>query len=150
MASHDLSTLEQWAGDLLAKVSPANRRKLAHSLGLQLRRRQQQRIRAQQNPSGAAFEPRKLRKQKGAIRRKAMFNKIASARFFRVQASADQVAIGFLGRAAYIANVHQHGRYASVIKDGPRAHYPQRQLLGFSNDDHLFIKQQLLAFLENK
>lgn len=60
--SNDLSRLETWAAPLLAKMSATERRKLNQSIARDLRRSQQQRIRAQRNPDGSRFAPRKKAK----------------------------------------------------------------------------------------
>ena len=75
----DLNALEDWAGGLLAKLSPTERRQLNQGIARNLRRSQQQRIALQQNPDGTPFAPRRsqkaLRGKKGRIRRR-MFTKL--------------------------------------------------------------------------
>lgn len=60
--SDDLSQLATWAEPLMAKLSPADRRKLTSTIARELRRSQQRRIRRQENPDGSKFEPRKRAK----------------------------------------------------------------------------------------
>jgi len=60
--THDLTALETWASTLLAQLAPAARRKLTQQIANDLRRSQQQRIKAQQTPEGIAYTPRKQRK----------------------------------------------------------------------------------------
>ncbi|KAF0810438.1 phage tail completion protein [Alcanivorax sp. S71-1-4] len=149
MASDDLTAFEAWAGALLARLDPAARRRIARDIGMGLRRRQQQRIRAQRNPDGSPFEARKqrLRGKRGAIRRRAMFQKLATARFLRVRTLADAVAVGFFGRVARIARVHQYGLQDQVAPGGPRVRYPTRRLVGFSPGDSAFVRDALLRHL---
>lgn len=52
-----LEALEDWVGPLLKKLEPAERGKLARSLAQQLRRNQQQRVKAQANPDGSKYAP---------------------------------------------------------------------------------------------
>lgn len=150
----DLSALEDWAGALLANMDPAARRKVAVDVGRQLRRSQQKRIAAQRNPDGSAYEPRKarrdragqLRQKAGRIKRKAMFAKLRTARFLKVEATGDGVAIGFTGRAMRLARVHQDGETSSVAR-GKRYTYPIRQLLGLTDADREMIRDALMEHL---
>ncbi len=146
--SGELTQLETWAAPLLAALSPGERRKLARRIGTELRRSQSQRIGAQQNPDGSAYAPRK-RQQKGNIRRRAaaMFGKIRQARFLKVKADPAGVAIGFAGRVARIAGVHQYGLRDAVSRGGPRVRYEARELLGLTEADIERIRDLLLEHL---
>ena len=151
--SDDLRALETWARALLAKLQPAQRRAINHQVAIDLRRSQAQRIQAQQGPDGAAYPPRKKRKElkgkKGRIKRQkaAMFAKIRTARFLKVKATGDQIEVGFVGRVARMARVHQFGEEDSVSKRGKKYKYPERPLLGFSASDHALIRDSLLKHL---
>ncbi|MGB8601284.1 MAG: phage virion morphogenesis protein, partial [Rhizomicrobium sp.] len=73
--------------------------------------------------------------RKGALRRKMMFRKLASPRFLRSGNDDTELWVGFSGRAAEIARIHQEG-----LKDKPSARadaitYPRRTLLGFTAAD---------------
>lgn len=151
----DLSALEDWAGALLAKLDPAGRRAAAADIGKTLRRSQQQRIRDQRNADGSAFETRKprlvmekgrLREKQGRIK-KQMFTKLRTARFFKVQNDATGVAIGFSGRVARLARIHQEGERAVVAQGGPSYQYPVRQLLGITTAERTMIRDKLLDYL---
>ena len=63
----NLHALEEWAGLLLAKLSPGERRKLGNSIGRELRRNQQKRIASQRNPNGTPYAVRKPRKLRDKI-----------------------------------------------------------------------------------
>lgn len=148
----DLQALEDWLGPLLAKLTPQEQRKLARQVGQDLRRSQAKRIAAQQSPDGTAYSPRKpppttkAREKKGAIR-KAMFAKMRTARHMKVQVTGEGVAVGFLGRTARIARVHQDGLEDSVEVGGPRYRYPQRSILGFTDEDRQKIREVVLNSL---
>ncbi|GAB3380729.1 phage virion morphogenesis protein [Spongiibacter taiwanensis] len=129
------STLNDWLSATLAPLSPASRRQLMRDIALYLRQSQSQRVAAQKNPDGTAFEPRKSRLQKPGIRRRAMFARIRTRKHLRYRASADEAAVGFRGRVAAIAEVHQHGLIAEVEQGGPLVKYAQRELLGLSDAD---------------
>lgn len=145
----ELEQLEDWAAPLLAKLKPAERRKLARDLARELRRSQVQRIAAQQNPDGSPFEPRKpqSRKRVGSVRRRAMFSKIRQAKHLKVFVTANAAEVGFIGPVARIARVHQLGLRDRVERDGPYYQYPQRQLLGFTDADRRLIEDFLFKYL---
>lgn len=144
----DLQQLEDWAAPLLAKLEAAQRRALARTIGAELRRAQVQRIREQRNPDGSAYAPRK-RDQAGKIKRRkaAMFQRITQARHLKIEASEQSAAVGFLGRVARIARVHQEGLTDRVSGDGPTVRYEQRQLLGFTDADRRKIFDLLVEHL---
>lgn len=145
----NLRALEDWAGALLAKLEPGARRQLNQQIGRDLRRSQQQRIAAQVNPDGSAFAPRKprqLRAKKGRIKRK-MFAKLRQAKHLKVQSSADAIAIGFMGRVARIARVHQYGLRDRPERGQADVQYDRRELLGFADADLEMIRDRLLQHL---
>ncbi|RQR50463.1 phage virion morphogenesis protein [Burkholderia sp. Bp9140] len=150
----ELTALEKWASGLLAKLSPAQRMRVARDIAGELRRAQQSRIVAQQNPDGSQFEPRKakaggkrLRDKKGRVKRAAMFRKLRTARYLRIEANPAGLAVGFDGRLAGIVRVHQEGRTAPVEPGGPMAKYPVRMVLGFAKHDRDLVRDRLLRHL---
>ena len=137
---------------LINNLSPQARRQLARNIGQALRKNQQARIARQENPDGTAFEPRKPRKEfgkkKGRIKRKAMFAKLRTARYFKIQSNANEVSVGFNGSSAMIAKVHQYGLMSSPSKTKDfKVRYAQRELLGFSQSDLDVIEDLVLAQL---
>lgn len=81
----ELEVFEEWAGALLAKLEPGERRKLLGQVARDLQRNQQRRIAAQKAPDGTAYAPRKrarggLRGKRGRIRSQ-MFVKLRTARW---------------------------------------------------------------------
>lgn len=152
----DLTTLEEQLGALVSQLEPAARRKVAVDVGRELRRSQQKRIKEQTNPDGTAYAPRKprqfmrnarLREKAGRIKRRAaMFAKLRTARFLKVQTDSSGVAVGFVGRAARLANVHQGGE-SSEVANGRSYKYPVRQLLGFTEADREMVRDKLLEHL---
>ncbi|MBP6876550.1 MAG: phage virion morphogenesis protein [Phenylobacterium sp.] len=151
--SQDLVALETWAGALLTDLSPAGRRALLRSVAVDLRRANYGRIVDQRNPDGTAYEPRKrrdppLRAKAGRIKRRnearkdPMFRKLRLARHMTADWSENAASVGFNGPAARIARVHQLGLLDRVERrqDAPIVRYPQRVLLGFTDDD----RQRLL------
>lgn len=150
-----MATVEEVQAKLTALInnlSPQARRQLARNIGQALRKNQQARIARQENPDGTAFEPRKPRKEfgkkKGRIKRKAIFAKLRTARYFKIQSNANEVSVGFNGSSAMIAKVHQYGLMSSPSKTKDfKVRYAQRELLGFSQSDLDVIEDLVLAQL---
>ena len=88
----------------------------------------------------------KLRRR-GALRRKAMFRQLATARYLRADADDHGFWVGFTGRASSVAQIHQEG-----LRDRPSAKarampYPHRPLLGMSAADREAMLDRLYAHL---
>jgi phage virion morphogenesis protein len=146
--SDDLNQLESWITPLIEKLSPKERRVLAKEVARDLRIANRERIKAQQNPDGTPFEPRtQLRGRSGAIRRKAMFTKLRTAKYLKIKTGANAAEVGFLGRVARIARVHHYGLRDRVEKGGPQHQYARRELVGFSDTDRERIRDSLINHL---
>ncbi|WP_426124618.1 phage virion morphogenesis protein [Pseudomonas sp. PSPC2-3] len=150
MASN-LEALETWAAVLLDRLEPGERSKLARNIGQELRRSQQKRMMAQENPDGSKFAPRKqrnLRGKQGRVRRKlAMFKKLRTASYLKVRVDSNAITVGFTGRIARIARVHQYGLKDRAEPGAPDVRYEQRAVLGFTESDLELIRDGLLAHL---
>ncbi|WP_281177762.1 phage virion morphogenesis protein [Paraburkholderia heleia] len=155
----ELQAVERWAGALLMQLSPAGRRKAMLDIARELRRSQQARIASQQDPDGTAYTPRKikakkdgkkLRGKRGRIKRAAMFAKLRTARYMQLEATPAGLALGFAGRVARIARIHQFGELAPVTPGGPNARYPARVLLGFTDAERELVRDRLLSHVMNK
>jgi phage virion morphogenesis protein len=152
--SNELQSLETWANLLLAKLQPAQCRALNQQIAIALRRSQAQRIASQTAPNGQKYVPRKQRpalrsKQRHIRRKKAeMFKKIRLTRHLKTQHDANQISVGFFGRVARIARVHQEGLIDQVSEKSKVKHrYACRALLGFSDEDRTLIREVLLRCL---
>ena len=151
--SDDLHALEAWAGALLAKLQPAQRRAINHKVAIDLRRSQAQRIKSQQGPDGAAYPARKRRKElkgkNGRIKRQkaAMFAKIRTAKHLKVKATGDQIEVGFFGWVARVARVHQFGQQERTSKNGPLHKYSERPLIGLNEHERISIRESLLRHI---
>jgi phage virion morphogenesis protein len=144
----DLEALEDWAAGLLGQLQPAARNQLARSIGQALRRSQQQRIIAQRNPDGSKYAPRKqrnLRGKQGRIKRQVkMFKKLRTASFLKVQGDSNEISVGFTGRVARIARVHQYGLTDRAGRGAPEMNYEQREILGLTVTDYNLIRDHLI------
>lgn len=149
----NMEALEEWVGPLLAKLDVKQRRALARNVARDLRRRQRERIRAQTNPDGTPFAPRKpqsFRAKQGSIRRRVMFSKLSTAKWLKATTQGDTAVVGFFGNVARIATTHQRGLKDRVSRDGPRVEYAQRKLLGFTALDQEHIMDSVLKHLEGE
>jgi len=155
MAADDLSTLDKWAGAVLAQLSPKGRRVAMMDIARALRRSQQKRIASQKNPDGSAYEARKPRvtptgkhrDKRGRIKRAAMFSKLRTTRYLKLEANSTGLAIGFDGRVSRVARVHQFGETDRVAPRGVEYKYPARALLGFTPDERELIRDMLLKHI---
>ncbi|MEX5545244.1 phage virion morphogenesis protein [Pseudomonas pergaminensis] len=149
--ANNLEALETWAAVLLDRLEPRERSKLARSIGQELRRSQQKRVIAQENPDGRKFAPRKqrnLRGKQGRVKRKlAMFKKLRTASYLKVRGDSNAVSVGFTGRIARIARVHQYGLKDRAERNAPDVQYDQREVLGLTDADLDLIRDELLRYL---
>ncbi|SDU88000.1 phage virion morphogenesis protein [Pseudomonas mucidolens] len=149
--ANNLEALATWASGLLQQLQPAARSQLARSIGQELRRSQQKRVVAQQNPDGSKFAPRKkrdLRGKQGRIRRRLeMFKKLKNATYLKARGDSNAITVGFTGRIARIARVHQYGLKDRAERGAPDVRYEQREVLGFTEADLDVIRDSLLAHL---
>lgn len=147
----DLEALTDYLGTMLSQLSDTERRKLEMNIARKLRASQKKRITSQQNPDGSAYVPRKnrLRDKKNKIKNK-MFNVIKNAKYMRMERTPQGVAVGFAGRIAFIARVHQFGLKDKVDRDGPTVKYASRELLGFTAEEIQMIETDVLNHLAAK
>ncbi|MDF2496068.1 phage virion morphogenesis protein [Sphingomonas sp.] len=137
---NDLTQINDLAGALLARFAPASRRNLLGRIARDIRKSQADRIGRQLQPDGTRFEPRKAaatssKRRKGKLRQKMMFRKLRLAKFLKAGATPNEAWIGFAGRAASIASVHQHGLTDRPVRGAKKVRYAQRVLLGLTDGE---------------
>lgn len=147
----NLELLTEHLGTMLKQLSDSERRKLEMHIARKLRASQKKRITSQKNPDGSAYIPRKerLRDKKNKIKNK-MFNVIKNANYMRTERTVQGLAIGFAGRVAFIARVHQFGLRDKVDRDGPTVKYNSRELLGFTHEEIKMIENDVLDYLSTR
>ena len=149
---NDLDALAAYFEDLAGDLSPAARRRLGQQIAREIRASQSARIAAQEDPEGEPFAPRsrppyRLRRRAGALRDKGpMFAKLRTAKHLKASATADEAVVGFTGRAARIASTSQYGLRENIGR-GIIARYPERRLLGLTDDERAAIMDRVLAAL---
>jgi len=67
-----------------------------------------------------------------------------------MERTAQGMAIGFAGRIAFIARVHQFGLVDKVDRDGPSVKYDSRELLGFTEAEIQMIESDVLEYVVAK
>jgi phage virion morphogenesis protein len=155
--SNDLSRLDEWFGQIIRSLAPAERRRAAAKLGRALRKSNLARIAANVQPDGTAMEAKKSRlDRRGRLREAAggkMFQGLRMAKHWRIDASADGVEIlPDNNKTAHIAAVNHFGETQTVgrLRNGQtiRYKYPERRLLGFSDSDEKLALDIAAALLD--
>jgi phage virion morphogenesis protein len=144
-----------WANP--AGSRPAERRLAARKLGQALRRSNLKRISSNTNPDGTPFAPRKARyDRRGHLRMKAgakMFRGLRQAKQWRIDADEDGVELSPVSPVTgRMGAVSQFGETVTVgrLRNGKRirARYPERRLLGFSDEDEDLAMQIAAEMIE--
>lgn len=148
----DLNLLEGWVQPLINGLDRKARTAMARKIAREVRKEQQQRIKAQRNPDGTAYAPRRTQRNKrGQIKRTAMFAKIRTARYMKATATANGATIQFVGPVAKIAEVHQYGLRDKIDRNKPRTHkYDARQLLGVAPKTRRIVSDVVLNDLPRR
>ncbi|PWI80492.1 phage virion morphogenesis protein [Enterobacter sp. CGMCC 5087] len=83
------------------------------------------------------------------LKKNEMFRRLRTYQYLRTEYSAQGARVGFTGRAAAIARIHQFG-----LVDDLDAHfhgrYPERELLGINDDDVHWMSDQILSFISGR
>lgn len=137
--------LEHWLDQIALRLEPTQRRELMRRLAQGFRARQRDRIKQQRDPDGHRFIPRKRNQISNKKRQGALFQNIGKQ--IKIEYSANHVAVGFGGRTAVVAEVHQQGKTIKPSRYAKPTNYPIRGLVGFSKDDEQWIQDEILSFL---
>ena len=89
-------------------------------------------------------------RRRGSIRQRAMFRKLRGGRFLRSGASASEAWIGFSGRAAEIAWVHQEGRSDRPAARARAVRYARRELIGLTDAERAVAAAILLDHIARR
>lgn len=146
----EFQELDDWLKALLLRLTPAQVRVANRRVAYALRRGQRERIARQRNPDGSAYKPRKspaknLRGKTGNIKSRAMFAKLRTQTHLKARSTAEGLEVGFTGRSASIARVHQYGSVRTSSAGG-RYVTPQRELLGLTDAE---MEQLIDAYLQH-
>jgi phage virion morphogenesis protein len=153
----DLNRFDEWFGQILAGLSPVQRRKAALTLGRELRKSNLKRVGDNVEPDGSPMEKRKPRRdRRGRLRRRQggkMFKGLRRLRNWKIDANEDGVEIRpASGNVDRVASVSHFGEVATVgyLRSGTpiRARYPVRRILGFSPEDEQLALQIAASLLQ--
>jgi phage virion morphogenesis protein len=144
--------LPDWFSGYLSRLRPAELKQLTRTLARDLQSSQRERVKAQQNPDGSHYQPRKIQhrnhQRAGRIRR-AMFSKLMQAKWLKAKNNGDSITLEFTGRVQRMAQAHQFG-LKDKVREGIEATYPIRELLGITPAEREKIKQAVLDYLAAK
>lgn len=146
---NDFKPFEDKLAGLIAALSPSGRRRMTVDIAKKLRQRQQQRIKSQKTPDGSPFAPRKrppVRAKQGRIKRE-MFAKLRTNRYMKASGNDSAAMVEFTGKVQRIAHVHQLGLKDKPSPKSAAVEYPQRQLLGFTDDDRQLVESVIIDYL---
>ncbi len=146
----NLHEVDAWLDALLAKLEPAERKKMLREVARDVRRIQQANMTAQRSPDGSAWEPRRVsaRTKPGRIKRK-MFVKLKTAKYLKTKATGDSAEVVFIPAVQGLARVHHYGLRDRVSRRGITVKYAERPLLGISGETETTIKDVIVGWLGN-
>lgn len=130
-----LAPLTAFIEVLLHAQLPAQRKQTMRKVANALLKFNRDRITKQVNPDGSAWEKRK----RGSSRLL-----LGMRKRMKTVVTGDKAEVGFAGRDAYVARVHQEGWKIPVVPGGPKYRYPIRMTLGLTETDIEAVKQLIL------
>lgn len=144
----NLHEVDAWLDALLAKLEPAERKKMLREVARDVRRIQQGNMTAQRAPDGSAWEPRRVsaRTKPGRIKRK-MFVKLKTAKYLKTKAIGDSAEVAFVPTVQRLARVHHYGLRDRYSRRGNMVKYAERQLLGFDKHFKNDFYEMLITWL---
>lgn len=144
----NLHEVDAWLDALLAKLEPAERKKMLREVARDVRRIQQGNMTAQRAPDGSAWEPRRVsaRTKPGRIKRK-MFTKLKTAKYLKTKVTGDSAEVAFVPAVQRLARVHHYGLRDRVSRRGITVKYAERQLLGISLETKKTIASILMFWI---
>ncbi|MGX9278293.1 phage virion morphogenesis protein [Pantoea ananatis] len=146
----NLHEVDAWLDALLAKLEPAERKKMLREVARDVRRIQQANMTAQRSPDGNAWEPRRVsaRTKPGRIKRK-MFVKLKTAKYLKTKATGDSAEVAFVPAVQRLARVHHYGLRDRVSKRGITVKYTERPLIGLNDKAAISLSDTLTRWLSD-
>lgn len=142
------NALNEQFGEILKRVSPAERRKFSRSVAIALRAHRSDEILANRDADGFPMTPRKPQKPRRRQKNKSgkMFKKLGRRSSMRIRANATQATISFQPKNRKIAETHQLGKRVQV-NPHTKAKYPARTLLGMNEKEEAIVRDELFKFI---
>ncbi|RXJ70648.1 phage virion morphogenesis protein [Veronia nyctiphanis] len=128
---NNFNGIEPWAKSILRSIAPKQRKKIFREMALEIRRNQQERMKAQEDPDGKKWASRKERRDRhGRIqRKKKMMMGLRKTKRLKALSTTDGLAVGYEGRDARIARVHHFG-LKDYVSNNQKISYEARGLIG--------------------
>lgn len=144
----NLHEVDAWLDALLAKLEPAERKKMLREVARDVRRIQQANMTAQRAPDGSAWEPRRVsaRTKPGRIKRK-MFMKLKTAKYLKKKATGDTAEVAFVPAVQRLARVHHYGLRDRISPQGKTVKYNERPLVGFNESCKHKVRSIVIEWL---
>lgn len=142
--SDNFDELAPWLERINQQLDANQKRKLNRRISTKMRTAWKRRIKAQKDPDGRKFTPRK-RDQARSIRRGAMFKRLP--KMLKTAYSSRHAEIGFSGRTAEVMKVHQFGQTIKPNENSKPTRYAVRETIGWSDDDKKLIINEIKKFL---
>ncbi|SFX90451.1 phage virion morphogenesis protein [Pantoea ananatis] len=145
----NLHEVDAWLDALLAKLEPAERKRMLREVARDMRRIQQANMTAQRAPDGNAWEPRRVsaRTKSGRIKRK-MFVKLKTAKYLKTKATGNSAEVAFVPAVQRLARVHHYGLRDKVSKRGNIVKYSERPLMGINAEVQHTLQEHLINWLK--
>lgn len=144
--SDNFDELAPWIDRISQQLDAGQKRSLNRRLATKLRTQLKRRLKAQKDPDGRKFTPRK-RSQVGSIREGAMFKRLP--KMIKIAYTSSRAEVGFSGRTAEVMAVHQYGKTIKPSANARATRYPIRETVGWSEEDNQLIIDEIKDFLLN-
>lgn len=128
-------------------LSGAHGKSVMFRIANELRRRNRLRVIAQQNVDGSPFPPRSSSASRADAKKKLLLWFLDDKRM-QANSGENWAEVGFSGRTAELAAVHQYGKTIKVFKNRPQVRYPIRELIGMRQADKQYVRETLAAELQ--
>ena len=90
----------------------------------------------------------KAKRKRATIKSRVMFLKLRTFGKLRAGSTANEAWVGYSGRDAAIAEVHQIGGVDQVGRKGARVRYAERRLLGLSKADEAMLLDIMIGMVD--
>jgi phage virion morphogenesis protein len=128
-------------------LSGAHGKSVMFAIANELRRRNRLRVHAQQNLDGSPYPPRSSNSARAAAKKKLLLWFLDDKRM-QANSGENWAEVGFSGRTAELAAVHQFGQTIKPFKKGPAVRYPIRELIGLRQADKQYVRETLAADIQ--
>lgn len=140
------NALNEQFGEILKRVSPAERRKFSRKVAIALRAHRSDEILANRNADGTPMTPRKPQRRRKNKNMK-MFQKLGRKRGLRFRANAGYASVSFQPKNKWVADIHHFGKTVRIGKYRTRVKYPERTLMGLGPEEEKIVFDHLYELI---